>query len=96
MTKVSKDIVENIARLSRIGMDSQELELMSRDITSILDFVETLESVDTESVQPTSQVTGLKDVWREDKVNNCRITRDEILANAPQTKDGYILVKKVL
>lgn len=77
-------------------MKQAEIESMQNDLTSILDFVSTLDSIDTKEVRPTAQVTGLTDVWREDKVVKSEIDRDTLLYNAPEVLDGQIKVNKVL
>ncbi len=96
MTKLTKDQIEYIANLARIEINSAELSGMSEQISSIVDFVDDLATIDSKGVVPTSQVTGLSDVWREDEVVNCTISQSDLLANAPATKDGYVMVKKIL
>ncbi|TXI90651.1 MAG: Asp-tRNA(Asn)/Glu-tRNA(Gln) amidotransferase subunit GatC [Chryseobacterium sp.] len=96
MSKISVSEIEKVARLARIELGTEELETMTLEISSILNFVETLQAIDTKNVQATSQVTGLNDVWREDKVVKSKVPAKDLLAGAPETKDGYIKVKKVL
>ena len=68
---------------------------MSEELGQIVEFVEQLSAVDVDGVEPTDQVTGLVDVWREDEVRPS-MPREQLLANAPAQKDGYIKVKRVL
>lgn len=96
MAKVSKEDVKHLASLARIAISSTEVEQMRSELEAILGYVEKLESVDVAGVEPTSQVTGLVDVWRADQACPSLLTRDELLRNAPETKDGYIKVKQVL
>lgn len=96
MAKLTLADIQKVARLSRIDLTEKEIEQMTTEVSSILEFVDTLQAVETEGVPETSQVTGLQDVWREDIVKNCEIPREKLLANAPDTQDGYIKVKKVL
>ena len=96
MSKLTKDEVAHVASLARIELSDDELEKATTEVGAILGFVEKLEAVDTDGVKPTSQVTSLGDVWREDEVRDCAISRDDLLANAPATLDGYVQVKKVL
>lgn len=95
MSKIDIAEVERIARLARIGLSHDEAVKMSAELGDILGFVEQLSSVDIEGVAPTDQVTGLEDVWREDVVKPS-MPREQLLANAPEQKDGYIVVKRVL
>lgn len=96
MAKLSLDEIQKVALLARIELTDAELAVASTEISSILDFVDTIQNIDTAGVQPTSQVTGLTDVWREDLVEKCVIAPKLLLASAPDMQDGYIKVKKVL
>lgn len=96
MAKVSKEDVRHLAKLARIAISATEIEQIRSELEAILGYVEKLGSVDTSKLEPTSQVTGLTDVWRSDEVKSSSLTREQLLMNAPETKDGYIKVKKVL
>ncbi len=96
MAKLSISDIQKIALLARIELVDSEQELLSVQLSSILDFVEELQSIDTNSVEETSQVTGLTDIWREDVVKPCDLTRDQLLANTPMSENGYIKVRRVL
>ncbi|HVQ44640.1 MAG TPA: Asp-tRNA(Asn)/Glu-tRNA(Gln) amidotransferase subunit GatC [Candidatus Saccharimonadia bacterium] len=95
MSKIGVTEVERVAALARIGLTGEEAAAMAVEIGRIVGFVEQLLAVDVEGVAPTDQVTGLVDVWREDIVKPS-LPRDQLLANAPAQKDGYIVVKRVL
>jgi aspartyl-tRNA(Asn)/glutamyl-tRNA(Gln) amidotransferase subunit C len=95
MSKISVDEVKRIAKLARIGLSEEETVKMADELGNILTFVEQLQNVDITGTLPTDQVTGLEDVWREDEVKPSP-SRDQLLAGAPATKDGYIVVKRVL
>jgi aspartyl-tRNA(Asn)/glutamyl-tRNA(Gln) amidotransferase subunit C len=95
MSKIGTTEVERIAKLARISLSSDETAKMSVELGRILEFVEQLQQVDIEGTEPTDQVTGLVDVWREDEIRPS-MPRDQFLANAPEQKDGYIVVKRVL
>lgn len=87
--------VKKIAHLARIELKDEEVEKFRVELSSVLDYVEELKLVNTDSVEEVSQVTGLENVMRKDEV---KITehRDEILKNAPEIKDGYVKVKAIL
>lgn len=95
MSKIGTTEVERIARLAHIGLEPAEVAKMSVELGQILQFVEQLQQVDISDTAPTDQVTGLVDVWREDVVAPS-MPRDQLLANAPAQKDGYIVVKRVI
>lgn len=96
MAKLSISDIQKISQLARIELSEEEQALLTVQLSTILDFVEELQSINTDSVEETSQVTGLTDVWREDEVVPCDLTRDQLLANAPMSENGYIKVRRVL
>lgn len=96
MSKISQDEMAKVAKLARIELTDAELAGMALEVSSILDFVETIQKTDTTGIKPTSQVTGLKDVWREDEIKRSKIPPKDLLAGAPETQEGYVKVKKVL
>lgn len=96
MADITKDTVKKLAKLSSIGLSDQEVNVMTEELTSIVGFVEALQSVDITDVEPTFQVTGLQDAFRADEVAPVTLSREELLANAPDQQDGYIKVPRVL
>ncbi len=98
MSKITPDEVRRIAALASIGVEDDEVERMARELDHIMGFVEQLQTVDTARVEPTDQVTGLVDVWRPDTVYAAaeKLSRDELLANAPDQQDGFFKVRRVL
>lgn len=96
MSKISSSEIEKVAQLARIELSSEELDSITMEIGAILGFVETLQLVKTDNTLPTSQVTGLTDVWREDEIVESKVSVTELLAGAPSIQDGYVKVKKVL
>lgn len=95
MSKITPEEVRRIAALATIGLTKPEVEQMADELGQIVGFIEQLQSVDTKGVLPTDQVTGLVDGWRPDEVRR-EFSREELLANAPEQKDGFFKVKRVL
>lgn len=96
MSKIDKKKVEEIAYLARLNLSEKDVEKYQKELSAILGYIETIQKVDTKNVEPTAQVTGLSDVWRVDKKHPSKLSRDEVLSNAPERQDGYIKVKPVL
>jgi aspartyl-tRNA(Asn)/glutamyl-tRNA(Gln) amidotransferase subunit C len=98
MSKITPEEVRRIAALANIGLEAGEVERMAAELDQIVGFVEQLQSVKTDGVEPTDQVTGLVDVWRPDEVyaESEKLSREELLANAPDQQDGFFKVKRVL
>lgn len=89
----SKDI-RKIARLANLVITAAEEQVFTPQLSATLDYVKQLEEVDTKHIEPTAQVTGLENVFREDEVQPSQSQKDA-LANAPQTHNGFILVKAI-
>lgn len=93
--KITKKEVEYVARLARLALDEKEKEKMTAQIDAILQYVETLNKLDTKNIEPTSHVLPLNNVWRED-VTRPSTPQEEILANAPDQAEGFYKVKKII
>jgi aspartyl-tRNA(Asn)/glutamyl-tRNA(Gln) amidotransferase subunit C len=92
---LTKEEVIKIAKLARIELSEKEVEKFVRELSTVLDYVEELKSVDVSGLEEVSQVTGLVNVQRDDKV----VTADNhqaIFSQAPEMKDGYYKVKAIL
>ncbi len=92
---VDLSAVRRIAHLARIGVDEAELPHLQDEINAILKFVEALEQVDIEGVEPMTSVIPMRLPMRDDVVTDGDIA-DQVLANAPMTEDGFFLVPKVI
>lgn len=95
---IIKKEVEHIAGLARLGLNEKEKEKLSRELSGILDYFEKLKEVDTKNIEPTAQVTGLTNVFRED--NNPHETDIEkikkIIGQAPEREDNFVKTKTIL
>lgn len=93
--KLSLEQVEYIAVLARLNLTEAEKQKYGEQISGILDYVEKLQSVDTENIVETSQVTGLINVIEEDIIEEFG-REQELVKCAPEHEDGYIKIPKVL
>lgn len=92
---VSKDDVRRIARLARIDVPEDDLAPLASELSSIFGWIEQLSEVDIDGVVPMASAADLTLPLREDKATS-DTRRDDILANAPDTRDGYFAVPKVI
>lgn len=92
---LTTDEVKKIALLSRIELRDGEVEKFQKELSMILDYVDELKKVDTEGLEIVASVTGLENVMRPD-VPVIPDNRDDIMAGAPEIKDGYYKVKSIL
>ncbi len=93
--KIDKNTINKIARLSRIKLDDKESEDYIKDLNSILNWVEQLNEVNTENVEPLSNISSSILPKRED-VSKDTNSSDEILENAPDKLEGFFAVPKVV
>lgn len=96
MTTISTDDVQHLAQLSSLQLTNDEIDSLASDIQNILGYVEQLGQLDTSGVEPTYQVTDLQNVSRSDEVQESPVTREELLALAPEQAESQIKVPKVL
>jgi aspartyl-tRNA(Asn)/glutamyl-tRNA(Gln) amidotransferase subunit C len=97
VSRINSEQVEHIAKLARIELSEKEKEKFFTELSAILDYIGKLNEVDTSKIEPISQVTGLKNIIREDKIRNPNIEiRNKILEEAPEKKDNYFKVPKIL
>ena len=93
--KVSKHDIEHIAMLARIDLTEEEKELFGSQLSSILDYMEKLDELDTSTIEPTSHVLSLQNVMREDTVRES-IPREDALMNAPSHTEKFYRVPKII
>lgn len=96
MTQISRETVLHLAQLSNLQLADDEIAGLQTDLSNILGYVEQLGELDTTGVEPTYQVTDLENVWRDDSVIDYGVSRDELLARAPEQDKQQIKVPKVL
>ena len=87
--------IEHLARLARLSVSDNERTLFANQIDSILRYMDKLNELDTENVQPTSHVISLSNVVREDLPKD-PLKREEALMNAPERTDKFYRVPKII
>jgi len=88
---LSRDEVAHVAMLARLGLSDDEVDRLGAQLDAILRAISRLNEVDTSAVAETAQVGGLVNVWREDRPRPS-ISREQALANAPDSDDGHFRV----
>ena len=96
MSTITTDDVLDLAQLSNIQLGDAEAESLKKDLQEILAYVDMLGELDTAGVEPTYQVNGKKNVFRPDVVDAGAVTREALLAIAPEQLDNQVKVPKVL
>ncbi|AMQ57215.1 Asp-tRNA(Asn)/Glu-tRNA(Gln) amidotransferase subunit GatC [Algoriphagus sanaruensis] len=93
--KIDQDTIRKIAHLARLEFDENSAEKMSKDMSQILDWVEQLNEINTDSVEPLTTMSSEVNDLREDKLGE-HLTHEEALKNAPKSDSDYFRVPKVL
>jgi aspartyl-tRNA(Asn)/glutamyl-tRNA(Gln) amidotransferase subunit C len=93
--QITREEVEYVANLARLKLNDQEKELFTRQLDSILKYMEKLNELDTSQVPPTSHVQPLRNVMREDKAEDSHLQED-MMANAPEREDNFYVVPRVI
>jgi aspartyl-tRNA(Asn)/glutamyl-tRNA(Gln) amidotransferase subunit C len=93
--KITREEVVHVAKLARLNLDEEAIELYTKQLGDILTYMDTLNRVNTDDVPSTSHAIFMNNAFREDEVKDS-LPADEALANAPQAEDGGFVVPKVI
>lgn len=94
--KITLEQVEHVAKLANLPLTEEEKAGLVKQLCSILDLVSQLQKVATENIPPTSQVTGLVNVFRNDEIDESRIfSQEEALSNAKRKHNGFFVVPAI-
>ena len=93
--QIDDETMENVCILAKLSLTEQEKEKAKKDMQEMLDYVEKLDELDTEGVEPMSHIFGGQNVFREDVVTNGD-NREAMLKNAPKSKEGQYQVPKTI
>lgn len=91
--QITDETIEYVAILAKLELSEQEREQAKKDMCRMLDYIDKLDELDTEGVEPMSHVFPVQNVFREDIIENSD-TREQLLANAPEQKNGMFMVPK--
>ena len=92
---IDKEKIIHISKLARISIDSKKSDSLAKDLTSIFKFIEQLNEINTDKIEPLSSILNTPLRTREDKINDGKI-RDKILKNSPKKNDEFFVVPKVI
>ena len=95
--QLSKEEITHVAKLARLELSEEEIEKYGEQLSGVLSYIDQLREVDTTGVEPTAQVTGLQNSWREDVVEDWNdASRQAALKLAPDLEDNQLKVRRVL
>ena len=94
-TKIDETQVRRVAKLARLELDDQEVSQFSGQLSAIVEYIEKLNELDTDNVEPLAHCLPVHNVLRED-IPGQSLSNDQALANAPAREDEYFKVPKIL
>ena len=92
---IDKDTVKHISKLARISLDKNKISSISKDLSSIMKFIEKLNELNTDKITPLTSIISASLKSRDDDVKDGKI-RDQILKNSPEKNEEFFVVPKVL
>ena len=92
---IDKNTVKNISKLARISLDEKKVDSLSKDLTSIMKFIENLNKLNTDKIEPLTSIINASLKSRKDEVKDGKI-RDQILKNSPEKNEEFFVVPKVI
>ena len=92
---IDKNQVKKVAKLSRISLDDNKIDSLSKDLDSILTFVEKLNELDTKEIKTLKSIADKTLEARKDIVDDGKI-KDDILKNSPEKNEDFFIVPKVI
>lgn len=92
---IDTDTARRVAKLARIRVEEDDLPALAGDFNAILGFIEQMQEVDVDGVEPMVSVTPMRLKRREDVVTDGD-QQDKVLANAPDAREGFFAVPKVV
>lgn len=95
MTGITNEEVRHVAKLARLRVSDEEVELFTTQLEAILDHARSISELDTDGVEPTSHPLAMTNVFREDVVEPS-LSQDDALSNAPASDKGRFQVPQIL
>jgi aspartyl-tRNA(Asn)/glutamyl-tRNA(Gln) amidotransferase subunit C len=93
--RLTREEVEYVATLARLGLSDSEIARLQDQLSSILEHIAAIDRLDTDAIPPTAQVTTMTNVMRPDVVTSS-LPREAVLENAPRQSDGFFEVHAIL
>ena len=92
---IDKNTVKHISKLARISLDDEKIDSLSKDLSSIIKFIEKLNELKTDKTKPLTSIINSSLKLRKDEIKDGKI-RDQILKNSPEKNEEFFVVPKVI
>ena len=94
--EIKREDILHLADLSDLSLSDEEVESLGKDLQGIIQYISQLDELDVDNIEPTYQVFEMENVWRDDKVVDQGVTREQLLVLSPEYQDNQVKVPKVL
>lgn len=95
MSKITPEVIEKVAKLSRLSFSKEEMEKFADQLNDVLQYSEKLNELDLKDVEPTARPHDTTNVFREDTPNPS-LSPEDALSNAPAEEDNCFKVPKII
>ena len=92
---IDKETIKHISKLARISLDDKKIDNLSKDLSSIIKFIEKLNKLNTDDIEPLTSIIDASLRFRKDEILEGKI-REQILKNSPEKNDEFFVVPKVV
>ncbi len=92
---IDKETIKHISKLARISLDDKKIHNLSKDLSSIIKFIEKLNKLNTDDIKPLTSIIDASLKSRKDEILEGKI-REQILKNSPEKTDEFFVVPKVV
>ncbi|MBO6489434.1 MAG: Asp-tRNA(Asn)/Glu-tRNA(Gln) amidotransferase subunit GatC [Pelagibacteraceae bacterium] len=92
---IDKETIKHISKLARISLDDKKIDNLSKDLSSIIKFIEKLNKLNTDDIKPLTSIIDASLKYRKDEILEGKI-REQILKNSPEKSDEFFVVPKVV
>mgnify|MGYP001431656270 FL=1 len=92
---IDKETIKHISKLARISLDDKKVDNLSKDLSSIIKFIEKLNKLNTDDIKPLTSIIDASLKFRKDEILEGKI-REQILKNSPEKNDEFFVVPKVV
>ena len=92
---IDKETIKHISKLARISLDEKQVDNLSKDLSSIIKFIEKLNKLNTDDIKPLTSIIEASLKFRKDEILDGKI-RDQILKNSPEKNEEFFVVPKVV
>lgn len=94
ISNLSEEEVKHVAKLAKLTLTEEEIKKFQSQLSEVLAYVDVLKKLETKEIEPTSQVTGLENIFREDQTGQS-LSAKEVLANAKKKNNGLFVIKAI-